>query len=265
MIRRVLAVLACALVLASCRVDVSVDMQVEPDGTGTITFVATADAELVTAVPTLADDLALDDVIAAGWTVEGPTPTADGGLTITLRHNFFSDAEASNLLNSLGPPFAEMAYVRNTTGDDTTNRLSGLLGLSDGFASFADDDLVAAVGSLPFAEQLERSGATPADSLGATIRVSLPGEIEPTATNGTRLEDGRYEWVVPMDGTILDWRALSVQSPGDDRWWARPLSVVALVLLVAWIVFMVVFIAYVALARWRRARRRPPPRPRPAG
>jgi hypothetical protein len=146
-IRRVLAVVACAFVLASCRVDVAVDMQVEPDGTGTITLVATADAELVDAVPTLADDLVLDDAVAAGWVVEGPAATADGGLTVTLRHNFFSDAEATNLLNSLGPPFSEMSYERNTSGEDTTNRLSGLLGLSDGFATFADEDLVAAVGS----------------------------------------------------------------------------------------------------------------------
>ena len=34
-----------------------------------------------------------------------------------------------------------------------------------------------------------------------------------------------------LDGTVLDSRAVSVQSPGDDRWWARPLSVLALVAL----------------------------------
>jgi hypothetical protein len=244
------------VVLASCRVDVSVDMVVEPDGTGTITMVAVADAELVEAVPSLADDLALDDVVAAGWAVEGPTATADGGLTVTLRHNFFSDAEASNLLNSLGPPFSQMSYVRNTSSEDTTNRLSGLLGLPSGFESFADDDLIAAVGSLPFADELAQAGATPESSMSAVIRVTLPGEIDADQTNGTRTSDGRLEWDVPLDGTILDWRALSVQSPGDERWWARPLSVVALVLLVAWVAFMTFFIGYVAIARWRRARAR---------
>jgi hypothetical protein len=263
-IRRVLALVACAFALASCRVDIAVDMTVEPDGTGTITVVATADAELVEAVPSLATDLALDDVVAAGWAVDGPTATADGGLTITLRHDFFSDAEASNLLNSIGPPFNQMSYVRNTSGEDTTNRLSGLLGLSDGFASFADEDLVAAVGSQPFADRLEQASATPESSLGATIRVSLPGAVDAEQTNGTEVDGGRLEWTVPMDGSILDWRALSVQTPGDDRWWARPLSMLALGLLVAWVAFMTVFIGYVAFARWRRARRRRPPRPTPA-
>lgn len=261
MVRRVLALVACALVLASCRVDVSVDMVVEPDGTGSVTVVATADAELVEHVPTLADDLALDDAVTAGWTVEGPTATADGGLTVTLRHNFFSDEEATNLLSSLGPPFNQMSYVRNRSGDDTTNRVSGLLGLTDGFASFADDDLVAAVGSLPFEERLAATGSTPTTAIGANIRLTLPGTIDADQTNGTRLDDGSLEWTVPMDGTILDWRALSTQSPGDDRWWARPLSVAAVVLLVAWVTLMTLFIGYVAFARWRRARRRPRPRP----
>ena len=255
-VRRVLALCVCVVVLASCRVDVSVDMTVDPDGTGTIAMQLVADAELVAEIPTIADELATDDIVAAGWTIDGPTATAEGGLTITLSHAFSSDEEATNLLNSLGPPFNQMSMVRNTAGDDTITKLSGLLGLPNGFEAFADADLIAAVGSLPFADQLEAAGATPATSMSATIRVALPGEIDPEQTNGTELDDGRLEWTVPLDGTILDWRALSVQSPGDDRWWARPLSIIALVALIAWVVFMTFFIGYVAIARWQRSRRR---------
>ena len=254
--------------LASCRVDVTVDMNVDPDGTGTVAVQLVADAELIAEIPTIADELATDDIVAAGWTIDGPTATADGGLTVTFSHDFSSDEEATNLLNSIGPPFNQMSMVRNTAGDDTTTRLSGLLGLPNGFEAFADEELIAAVGSLPFADQLEAAGATPATSMSATMRVALPGEIDSEQTNGTELDDGRLEWVVPLDGTILDWRALSVQSPGDDRWWARPLSIVALVALIAWVAFMTLFIAYVAIARWQRSRRRrgrppaaPPSRP----
>lgn len=268
MIRRVLALCVCVAALAGCRVDISVDLIVEPDGTGTITLVATADAEVVAAVPTLADELATDDIAAAGWTIDGPTELPDGGLTITLSHEFTSDAEATNLLNSLGPPFNQMAVTRNTSGDDTTTRLTGLLGLPDGFETFADDDLVAAVGSVPFSDQIAASGATPESSISAVIQAELPGQIDDAETNGTRLGDNRLEWRAPTDGTILDWRAVSVQSPGDDRWWARPLSVLALVLLVAWVTFMTLFIGYVVWARWQRRHRRapgrPPRRPRPA-
>jgi len=241
-------------------VDLRVDMVVEPDGTGTITFVATADADVVAAVPTLADELATDDIVAAGWAIEGPTALADGGLTITMSHDFSSDAEASNLLNSLGPPFNQMEMTRNTSGEDTTTRLTGLLGLPDGFESFTDDDLIAAVGSVPFSEEIAASGATPESSIGAVIRTELPGQIDGAETNGNDLGDNRLEWIAPTDGTILDWRAVSVQSPGDDRWWARPLSVIALVALVAWVAFMTLFVGYVIWARWQQTHRRPPPR-----
>lgn len=254
-IRRVLAVVACALVLASCRLDVAVDLTMQPDGTGEISVVITADAALVADVPTIADELATDDIAEAGWVIEGPSPTPDGGLVVTLTHGFTSDQDATNLLNSLGPPFNQMAVSRSTSGDETTTRLDGLLGLPDGFASFADDDLVAAVGSLPFDDRIAASGATPETALGAVIRADLPGEIDDERTNGARLDDGRLEWVVPTDGSILEWQALTVQAPDDDRWWARPLSIGALVLLVGWVAFMTVFIGYVALARWRRARR----------
>jgi hypothetical protein len=260
-IRRILALCVCVAALAGCRVDLNVDLAVEPDGTGTITLVATADAEVVAAVPTLAEQLATDDIVAAGWTIDGPTALPDGGLTITLSHGFTSDAEATNLLNSLGPPFNQMAMTRNTSGEDTTTRLTGLLGLPGGFESFADEDLIAAVGSVPFADQLAASGATPESSINAVIRAELPGRIDSAETNGTQLGDNRLEWLVPTDGTILDWRAVSVQSPGDDRWWARPLSIVALVALVAWVAFMTMFIGYVLWARWQRTRRRRRRRP----
>jgi hypothetical protein len=255
----------CAAALAGCRIDISVDMTVEPDGTGTITLVATADAAVVAAVPTLADELATDDIAAAGWVIDGPTARPDGGLTMTMSHDFASDGEATNLLNSYGPPFNQMAMTSNSSGDDTTTRLTGQLGLPDGFESFADDDLIAAVGSIPFADEIEASGATPESSINAVIRTQLPGRIDDEETNGSQLGDNRVEWIVPTDGTILDWRAVSVQSPGDDRWGARPLSIVASKGEIAWVAFMTVFIGYVIWARRQRTRRRSqrhPSRPR---
>lgn len=238
-------------------------MVVEPDGTGTLSVVLTADPELVAAVPTIADELATRDIVAAGWVIDGPVETPAGGLTVTLSHGFFSAEEATNLLQSLGPPFNQMSVTRNASGDDVTTRLNGLLGLPDGFDSFADEELITAVGTVPFAEEIAAADATPESALGATIRATLPGEIDESQSNGTELDGGRLEWVVPFDGTVLDWRAVAVQSPGEDRWWARPLSVVALVALVAWVAFMTLFVAYVVWARWQRSRRRPSS-PRPA-
>lgn len=253
MLRRVLALVAFTLVLAACQVDIDVDVVIEPDGTGTVRVTATADAEIVAATPTIADELVLDDVLAAGWVVEGPVATDDGGLTVTMTHDFVSDQEATNLLRSLGPPFGQMTVQRGTTGDETTTQLSGLLGLTDGFETFADAELVTAIGSIPFADEIAASGATPETSMSVTIRSTLPGDIVEENTTGT-IDGNTVEWIVPMDDSVENWRAESKQSPGDDRWWARPLSIVALVALLVWVAFMVFFIAYVAFARWRRAR-----------
>lgn len=263
MIRRVLALCVCAIALVGCKVDLAVDMTVEPNGTGMITLVATVDAEVVEAVPTLADELATDDIVAAGWKIVGPTARSDGGLTIALSHEYASAVEATNLLNSLGPPFNQMSMTHTATGDATTTRLSGLLGLPDGFASFADDDLIDAIGSLPFAEQIAASGARPESTMSAVIRAQLPGRLDGEETNGVELDTlepdrSVVEWTAPMDGTIIDWRAVSVQSSGDNQWWARPLSVVTLIALTAWLVIITLFIGYVVWARWQHVQPRMP-------
>lgn len=247
-----------------------VEIDVEPDGTGSITVTATADRELAEQVPDLADQLVLDDIADAGWTVDGPNPTEDGGLTITFTHDFVDDKEATNLLLSLGPPFNGPALGRGVNGDTTTNSLSGRFGLQGrngepgGFDAFADDDLISAVGAVPFADEFAESGATPENSMSAVLRADLPGTILDDRTNGTVLPDGRLEWTIPMDGvTILELSAFSEQAPADGNEWARPVSIIALIALIAWVSFMGLFILFVFFARWRRARRyrrrNPPP------
>lgn len=254
LLRRLLLAVAGVLVLSSCQLDIAVDIDVAPDGTGSITVVTSADPEIVDVVPTIADEIVLDDIVAAGWTVEGPVETPEGGLILTMTHEFASAAEATNLLRSLGPPFNQVELGRGTNGDITTNRLGGRMGLPNGFESFADEDLVAAVGSVPFAEEIAAAGATPENSLSATVRATLPGDVIEAETNATVLDDGTLEWVAPMDGSVLEWSARTEQAPSQGTVWAEPVSIAALVALVAWLGFMGLFIVYVFFARWRRAR-----------
>ena len=129
--------------LAACKVDATVDVTIGPDGTGSVTVTAVADAEVVQQAPGLAGDLRFDDAKAAGWTVDGPTATPDGGLRVVLTHPVTSAADATNVLNSLGPPFVGMKLDRVVTdgGDGATTTLSGQLALTGGFDAFADADL----------------------------------------------------------------------------------------------------------------------------
>jgi hypothetical protein len=252
----VVLALAAALVLAACRVDVGVVVRLAADGTGDVTVTATADADVVAQAPGLAGDLRFDDAAAAGWAVDGPTATEDGGLTVTLRHPVASAEEATNILGSLGPPFVGVTLDRTVGGDDgedVTVTLSGQLQLVGGWEAFADADLVAAAG-MPFADELAASGATPAGSMAVRLRAELPGEVEETTG---RADDGGLVWDAPLDGSSTDLATTTVQRPAEGDSWAGPLSWLLLVLLVAWLALVAAVAAALVRARRRRTRRRP--------
>jgi hypothetical protein len=248
--RAAVALVVCiVLALAGCRVDVAVDLTIGADGSGELAVTATADPEVVERAPGLAEDLRFDDVEAAGWAVTGPEATDDGGLIVTLRHPVTSADEATNLLASLGPPLVDPRLTRTVDGDEVTWTLDGQLTLPDGFASFADSDLVAAVGATPF----DLAGVDPAESMSVVLRAELPGAVEDTT--GDR-GDGGLQWDAPLDGSAVELTTRTVQRPASGGSWARPLSVLALVLLVGWLILAGLFIAYIVRARSRRSERR---------
>lgn len=260
LVRRVLFVLLAALALAACKVDTRVDVAVQPDGTGTITLTAVADAELVQKTPGLAEDLRFDDVTAAGWTVDGPTPTADGGLKVTIAHPFATVEEATALLQSLNGPDGPLHGVvigRTVTADDITTTLSGTLSVSNGLDAFADPDVLAAIGGSPYAADLAASNLRPADVVTFTFAADLPGTITSSTVPGTTPagQTGSV-WSVPLDGTTADIATTSVLSQGSGGGIWGIVAKVALYALIAWVVLAVAFIAFVAQARRARAQRR---------
>ncbi len=197
---RVTALVAAMLWLTSCRLDATVSLVMDEDGTGTVTVTATADAELVAKVPDLAEELELGDAVAAGWDVTGPEPTEEGGLTITLRHPFRDADEATSLLSSLGGPFASMAVTRIIEGTgveaSATNSLGGTFVLRRGWAGFADQQLIEAVGGTPFADRI--GDATPEESVVGNVRGDVARsrhDVERRARTTAR-SDGTYRSTV---------------------------------------------------------------------
>lgn len=259
-LRRLWLLAASVLVLAGCRLDLVVSVQMEPDGTGVVTVTATADRDLLDRIPGVLDDLRFDDATAQGWQVGEPATDGDGATTIELTHEFHSDVELANLLNSIGPPFDGTWQAARTpgTGDNegqVSNAVIGALRLPDGYASFADSDLVAAVGALPFEQQLTESGVNPADALALALRVHLPGEL--VHASGTDVGDGTIEWSPRLDGSTTSVEVQTVQRPAEEgATWAGPVSTIALIALIAWVGVSVAFIAFVALARRSKRRRR---------
>jgi hypothetical protein len=250
---RVIGLLGLVLVLAACRLDVDVDTAVNADGTGEVVVLGTVDKDVVDRVPGLAGSLVLDDATAAGWVVEGPAATESGGLSVTLRHPFVTVQEAANLLNSLGPPFGDLVFEYAATEDDVTVTLAGTLSLPGGtWDAFGDQALLTSTGGTPFGAQLTESGANPAESMSVELAVRLPGEVEDTS--GDR-RDGAVVWSAPLDGSVAQVTATSVLSEGSGGGWAGPVSTVALVLLIAWLIVGITLAVLVIRARSRRRNR----------
>lgn len=253
-LRRIAALVFGALTLAGCRLDVNVDTVVGADGSGEIVVVSTVDQEVVAAIDGLAGSIVLDDAVAAGWLVDGPSPTDEGGLTITLSHPFATVQEAANLLNGLGPPFAGIAMERAATDDEVTVTVTGTLTLPGGsWDAFGDQALTTSAGGTPFGQQLTDSGADPEGAMAVELSLRLPGEIEDASGD---VGDGAVRWTAPLDGSVTELSARAVLRPGGGGGgWGDPVSTIALVLLVAWLAIGAVLAVLVARARSRRRNR----------
>jgi len=245
---------AIVVLLAGCRLDVDVGMTMNADGSGELAVTAVVDADVVAQTPDLASVLLVPDAQDAGWTVEGPTATDDGGLTVTMRHSFTSALEATNLLRSIGPPInRDILITRDATDDAVTVTVAGSAALPGGsFDAFSDGDLVSALGGAPFASQLQASGATPASAMSVRLSMQLPGHVE--RTTGDRHDD-TVVWQLPLDGSSQDLSTSAVLRAGGGSSWAGPVATVALGLLVLWLALAALFVTRVIQVRRRRNRR----------
>ena len=87
-LRAVFAAVVLVLALASCELRTEINVDVAEDGSGTVEVGAGVDDDALDRRPTLLDDLALDDLLATGWTATAPTKEADGLTWVRLRHEF---------------------------------------------------------------------------------------------------------------------------------------------------------------------------------
>jgi len=262
--RRTLLLLAAVLGLSACRVDATVDVAMQPDGSGTVTLTLVADQAVVQSTADLAGDLRFDDAIAAGWTVEGLVDTAEGGQQVVLTRPFSTAEEATALLRSLsgpGGPLHEVSITRTVTDDDITTALTGVARVDGGIDAFVDTEVLTAIGGSPFADDIAATGLSPSEVVVLTFNADLPGSA--TSQGGGSPVDGRTDvltWRIPLDGTQLDLTSVFVQGQGRPSGIWGAIATVSLGALVVWCVLAVGFIAFVANARRQRAMRRPPPR-----
>ena len=200
----VASVLGVVLLLSACRVDVVVHVDVNANGSGNIIVTATADKDIVNAEPTLATDLRLEDVLNAGWKVQKPKKTSDGGLKLVLSHTFENPATANALLAQVSGakgPFHDLLISRAGKDTNATWSLAGRLEVTGGLEAFVDDKTLNLLGGAPYAAEVKRSGLDLGDAVAITFEAVLPGKIQSTTAN---ISNGSLTWRVPMDGTAID-------------------------------------------------------------
>ena len=200
----VASVLGVVLLLSACRVDVVVHVDVNANGSGNIIVTATADKDIVNAEPTLATDLRLEDVLNAGWKVQKPKKTSDGGLKLVLSHTFENPAIANALLAQVSGakgPFHDLLISRAGKDTNATWSLAGRLEVTGGLEAFVDDKTLNLLGGAPYAAEVKRSGLDLGDAVAITFEAVLPGKIQTTTAN---ISNGSLTWRVPMDGTAID-------------------------------------------------------------
>lgn len=201
---RLLAVAAAVLLLASCRVDATVRLDVKPNGSGKVVVTVIADPAVVAKAPGLAEDVSTADLEAVGWKVSGPDITDDGGLRLTLERPFNGPGEASQILSEIngpGGPLQQATLMRTGMDTNSTWTLSGRLQVTGGLDAFADEATRQLLGGAPYAADIEAAGLDIGAALGLTFEAAIPGTID--ATTGIP-EGGTISWRIPLDGSGTD-------------------------------------------------------------
>lgn len=247
-----IAGIACVVLLSSCRVDSTVSITVDRDGSGSLDVLVVADKDIVEQVPKLATDLNFGDLVNNGWKLTGPEKTDDGGLRVLLTHPFENETQASALLTQLNGnrgPFRDVRLTREGKSRDSVWKLTGRLEVTGGLQAFADDQLLQIVGATPYEQTVEEAGLDLGKAISLQVNAKLPGKIE--STTGVE-QDGVLTWRVATDGTPVD-LATTTNEVDVAGTIGGILSFVARALLVLWLGF----IGWIGFMVWRKQSRRP--------
>jgi hypothetical protein len=268
-----------ALLTVGCRMEIGLTIDLGADGSGQVLVEIIADPALTAALPPGADLVLVDDARQAGWSIEGPAPTDDGGLRVLMTKTTTSMEEIASAIADIGPPLSVTSLERRAdTKDELISQIVSEFSLSatlpngdqtEGFAAFSDPELTSVLGGLPFGQELLASGAAPSTSIGFTLEISAAGQISQHSGQMISQNEDRsvVRWSVPMDGSTTEISMTTVQRP-DGTAWAGAMSTLLLAVLLLWVIASGAFITWVILARRRRAqarraaiRRTPVPQP----
>jgi hypothetical protein len=231
---------ALALLLCSaCQVTIALAVDSRADGSGTIRTGVGLDADALRQVPDFAQQLRVDDLKRAGWTVVGPRKEGDGRTWVRASKPFANPASARRTVSEVnGPngPFRDFRLSRTHSFLRTKTSFAGMVDLR-GASALADQRLLqqlGATGADTTALQ-QQADALVNHSFRIEVVAHLPGSVSsnaPTAVSGGALWHPKIGEHVRLTATSTAWNL-------------RPVIFGAIALLAA----------LAALLVWRRGRR----------
>jgi hypothetical protein len=149
--RRLLVVVAACVLLAGCKVDTTLTIDVHDNGGGSVRIRVALDADAVQNAQAgggrLEDRVRLGDLQAAGWTVSAWRRAPDGSATVSLRKDFANAGELAGVVAELSGkngPLRGVTLERNRGLLSTDYKVKGQADLSRFTAGVANDpDVVA--------------------------------------------------------------------------------------------------------------------------
>lgn len=182
--RRAVLVALVALVATGCEIDVGVGLDVADDGSGEVEVEVTLDPNAAGRVSDLAGQLRVDDLVGAGWVVEGPSPRPDGSVVVAATKPFARVEEAGAVMEEVSGaegPFRGFRVRRERSFLSTTYRFEGEVDLIAGIEGFSDEELARRLEGSGFglgtAEVERLTGAPVGETFHFEVRTRLPGAL----------------------------------------------------------------------------------------
>ena len=199
---RVLALALVALVsLAGCQTTAEVAVEVDETGAGVVAVRVELDDAAAARVGDLSGLVAAEDLEAAGWRV------SIAERRVLAEKDVESVAEVDHALDALGPSFGGLAFQRRQTFARTVVGVAGSVDLSQGMATFGDEDLRQITGSVTGVD-------LPPQALDLALTIDLPGEETSNAAGpGTRWELP-FGIVTPIEAESTDVNLLGLLAVG---------------------------------------------------
>ena len=200
---RVVLAAALLLVLAGCRVDATVDVEITDDGSGTVSVEAVFDeaaSQTLGGADGIAEQLFVSDLAAAGWAITRPEVGADGATRIVASKDVPERDQFQTVLDEIAGPgvFRNVAIETTDAFAEHRQSLSFDIDLRRGWELFSDAGVAEALDGEPFGVPIEQlTDGQPIDELiGVTVNASVvgdDGESPSAATYAPRFDEPPVE------------------------------------------------------------------------